>query len=52
MDARPGWAGMRAMQARRVCIFSAEQSDTLVRPGPRMAEGARIMARCLSDRLG
>jgi len=52
MDARPGWAGMRAMQARRVCIFNAEQSDTLVRPGPRMAEGARIMARCLSDRLG
>jgi iron complex transport system substrate-binding protein len=52
MDARPGWAGMRAMQAKRVCIFSAEQSDTLVRPGPRMAEGARIMARCLSDRLG
>jgi iron complex transport system substrate-binding protein len=52
MDARPGWAGMRAMQAQRVCIFSAEQSDTLVRPGPRMAEGARIMARCLSDRLG
>lgn len=51
MDARPGWAGMRAMQAKRVCIFSAEQSDTLVRPGPRMAEGARIMARCLSDRL-
>ena len=52
MDARPGWAGMRAMQTKRVCIFSAEQSDTLVRPGPRMAEGARIMARCLSDRLG
>jgi len=51
MDARPGWAGMRAMQTKRVCIFSAEQSDTLVRPGPRMAEGARIMARCLSDRL-
>ena len=52
MDTRPGWAGMRAMQAKRLCIFNAEQSDTLVRPGPRMAEGARIMARCLSDRLG
>lgn len=52
LQGRPGWAGLRAIQAKRVCVFSAEQSDTLVRPGPRMAEGARIMARCLSEKLG
>ncbi|MDP2368072.1 ABC transporter substrate-binding protein [Rhodoferax sp.] len=51
MEGRPGWTGMRAIQSKRVCVFTAEQSDVLVRPGPRMAEGARIMARCLLDKL-
>lgn len=51
MEGRPGWAGMRAIQSKRVCVLTPEQSDVLVRPGPRMAEGARIMARCLSDKL-
>lgn len=44
---RPGWQGIRAVRERRLCVFSAEQSDVLVRPGPRMAEAARLMARCL-----
>ena len=47
MEGRPGWSGIRAIQERRVCVFSVAQSDVLVRPGPRMAEGARIMAQCL-----
>jgi iron complex transport system substrate-binding protein len=47
---RPGWAGIRALRENRVCVFSAAQSDVLVRPGPRMAEAARIMARCLKDK--
>jgi iron complex transport system substrate-binding protein len=50
LEARPGWSGMRAIRERRVCVFSAEQSDVLVRPGPRMAEAARIMAQCLLDK--
>lgn len=45
---RPGWARMRAVREQRLCVFPAEESDVLVRPGPRMAEGARIMARCLT----
>lgn len=49
MHQRPGWAGMRAMREKRVCIFPLDESDILVRPGPRMAEGARLMARCLSQ---
>ena len=50
MEQRPGWSRMRALREKRVCLFSPEQADMLVRPGPRMAEGARIMARCIVDR--
>ena len=51
MEQRPGWSGMRAMREKHVCLFSPEQADMLVRPGPRMAEGARIMARCVTDKM-
>ena len=50
LEPRPGWSGMRALRERRLCVFTPEDSDMLVRPGPRMAEGARIMARCLADK--
>jgi iron complex transport system substrate-binding protein len=50
MAQRPGWQSMRAIRDQRVCVFPPEQSDTLVRPGPRMAEGARLMARCLAEK--
>jgi iron complex transport system substrate-binding protein len=45
---RPGWGNILAIKARRICVFSPEQSDVLVRPGPRMAQGARLMAQCLA----
>lgn len=48
MAQRPGWGGLRAMQAQRLCMFKPEESDVLVRAGPRMAEGARLMADCLN----
>lgn len=44
---RPGWAAMRALREQRLCVFSPAESDVLVRPGPRMAEAARLMADCL-----
>lgn len=44
---RPGWQSIRALREQRVCIFLADVSDVLVRPGPRMAEAARVMAQCL-----
>ena len=50
LAARPGWQSMRALREQRVCIFPSEQADVLVRPGPRMAEGARLMAQCLSSK--
>lgn len=49
MTQRPGWQGMRAVRDGHVCIFSSNEADSLVRPGPRMAEGARLMAKCLTD---
>lgn len=52
IEQRPGWAGMRAIRGQRICRFTSEQSDVLVRPGPRMAEAARIMARCIAEKAG
>lgn len=48
----PGWANLKAVRDNRVCVFSPDDSDVVVRPGPRMAEAARIMARCLADKGG
>lgn len=47
----PGWHHLAAIQAGRLCIFGPEQADVLVRPGPRMAEAARLMAACLSEKF-
>jgi iron complex transport system substrate-binding protein len=47
---RPGWSGMRAVREQRICVFPVEQAGVLVRPGPRMAEAARLMAQCLIDK--
>ena len=48
---RPGWPAMRAVREQRMCVFSPAQSNVLVRPGPRMAEAARLMAACLKEKL-
>ena len=47
---RPGWSQLRALREGRLCRFDAAQSDVLIRPGPRMAEAARLMATCLTDK--
>jgi iron complex transport system substrate-binding protein len=46
---RPGWAGIRAVKNHKLCVWVPAESDVLVRPGPRMAEAAALMARCLSE---
>nr|WP_295130801.1 helical backbone metal receptor [uncultured Roseateles sp.] len=46
---RPGWDRIGAIANKRVCVFDAEQSDVMARPGPRMGEAAQIMARCLRE---
>lgn len=45
---RPGWASLSAIQQQRVCAWTSAESDMLVRAGPRMAEGARLMVGCLN----
>lgn len=48
MTQRPGWRQMRALRDDRVCAFAPAQADMLVRPGPRLAEAARLMVQCLN----
>ena len=50
MTSYPGWGSIKAVKNQRICSFSTEESDVVVRPGPRMAEAARIMAKCLEDK--
>ena len=47
---RPGWVGIRAVREQRICEFDTVATDMLIRPGPRMAEAARLMAQCLADK--
>ena len=49
---RPGWSQLPALREQRLCLLSPEQSDVLVRAGPRMAEGARLMVQCLNSAVG
>lgn len=51
MRDRPGWSTIRAVRDNRVCVFTPAQGDVLVRPGPRMAEAARLMVQCLKGEL-
>ena len=44
---RPGWQRLRAVREQRICIFSSAEEDAIVRAGPRMAEGARLLAQCI-----
>ena len=46
----PGWSQLKAVRANRLCLFSAAESDLLVRPGPRMAQAARLLADCITDK--
>ncbi len=49
---RPGWAGLRALRGGLVCALSPQQSDVLVRAGPRLAEGAALLVDCLGRGAG
>ena len=47
LSKRPGWGALVAVRTQRMCVFGKQDSDTLVRPGPRMAQGAMRVAQCL-----
>ena len=48
----PGWGSIKAVKNQRICVFGVVESDVVVRPGPRMAEAARLMAECLAKYAG
>ena len=50
LSQRPGWHSIRAVREQRVCVFTAEQADILVRAGTRLADAARLMANCLREK--
>ncbi len=50
MATYPGWGSIKAVREQRICVYGVGESDVVVRPGPRMAEAARLMARCLEDK--
>ena len=44
---RPGGSALHAIQKKRLCQWSAEKLNILVRPGPRVGEASALMAACL-----
>ncbi len=44
---RPGWDALQAVRDRHICSFSPEVEATIMRPGPRIAEGMQAMAACI-----
>jgi iron complex transport system substrate-binding protein len=45
IGARPGWSGLRAVRSGSVC--SGISPDLLLRPGPRLLDGAEALADCM-----
>jgi len=48
---RPGWQRLRAVQQQRICVFTSDEEDSIVRAGPRMAHGAALLAQCISKHV-
>lgn len=48
LAARPGWDRIRAVREHRLCSFPPAVNDTIVRSGPRVADGMQAMADCLA----
>ena len=46
----PGWNNLKAIQGGHLCVFNDQESYTIVRPGPRMAEAAHLIAQCLINK--
>ena len=48
---RPGWSSIPAVAKKRICAFTGDQNDILVRPGPRMGEAAQIISQCVQEKM-
>lgn len=47
LKTRPGWQRIEAIQQHKICSFTPDQSDIVVRSGPRVPEAADLMVACL-----
>ncbi len=45
---RPGWKQLKALQIKAVCELNAADGDLVVRSGPRLGEGAKVLAQCIA----
>jgi iron complex transport system substrate-binding protein len=45
---RPGWKQLRALQNKAVCELTASEGDLVVRSGPRLGEGAKVLSACIA----
>ncbi len=45
---RPGWSALPAVRDQRLCGFESAPYELLIRPGPRLGEGAALLADCLA----
>lgn len=45
---RPGWSTVHAVRDGRICSLSATEMAVVERPGPRLGEAAKVLARCLN----
>jgi iron complex transport system substrate-binding protein len=48
---RPGWGSIPAVMKNRICSFTADQNDVLVRPGPRLGEAALLISQCIQEKM-
>lgn len=48
---RPGWGSIPAVSKNRICAYTGDQNDVLVRPGPRMGEAALIISACIQQKI-
>lgn len=48
---RPGWSSIPAVIKNRICSFTTDQNDVLVRPGPRMGEAALLISQCIQEKM-
>jgi iron complex transport system substrate-binding protein len=48
---RPGWANIAAVKNKRCYTLTPEQDNLVSRPGPRIAQGLRVLARLINPDL-
>ena len=46
----PGWQSLAAVRGQHLCVFNEQEANVIIRPGPRMAEAAHLIAQCLVEK--